>query len=90
MTLVLTVNPYRGVRETIRRPILLPVIITPLFGLGILLIAGRLASLLIVVYGTKRELIALFLSTTLISIIFWQVLLIYLLGSFIAAYLKRK
>ena len=86
----LTFHPYISVRETVRRPVLIPVIISPLIGLGVLLIAGKIGSLLIVVYGTKRELIGLFLSTTFISIVFWQLLLLYLLLSFIAASVKKR
>src|SRR3989344_3762925 len=86
----LTFHPYSSVRETIRRPILLPVLISPVFGIIILLIAAKLGSLLITVYDLKRELIAVLLSTTLISIVFWQLLLIYLLGSFILASIKRR
>jgi hypothetical protein len=86
----LTFHPYKSVRETVRRPVLLPVIVSPIIGIGILLIAGKIGSLLIVVYDLKRELIGLFLSTTLISIIFWQLLLLYLLLSFVTAYLKKR
>jgi len=86
----LTFHPYYSVRETLRRPVLLPVIVSPIMALGILLIVGKIGSLLIVVYDLKRELIALFLSTTLISIVFWQLLLLYILISFIAASVKRR
>lgn len=86
----LTFHPYTSVRETLRRPVLLPVIVSPLVGLGILLIAGKIGSLLIIVYGTERELIALFLSTVFISIILWQALLLYLLLSFVTAYLRKR
>ncbi|MBI4097821.1 MAG: hypothetical protein HY426_02170 [Candidatus Levybacteria bacterium] len=86
----LSFHPYTSVRETLRRPVLLPVIISPLIGLGILLITGKIGSLLIIVYGTKRELIALFLSTTFISIVLWQLLLLCLLLSFIAARLRKR
>lgn len=86
----LTFHPYKSVRETLRRPILLPVIISPVIGIAFLLLAGKIASLLIVVYDLQRELIGLFLSTTLISIVFWQLLLLYLLISFIIASVKRS
>lgn len=86
----LTFHPYSSVRETMRRPVLLPVIVSPLMALGILLITGKIASLFIPVYDLKRELIGLFLSTTLISIVFWQLLLLYLLLSFIAASVKKR
>lgn len=85
----LTIHPYLSVRETLRRPILLPVIISPILGIITLLIAGKIASLLIIVYDFKRELIALLLSTTLISIILWQTLILYLLISFILATIKK-
>jgi len=81
----LTFHPYKSVQETIRRPILLPVIFSPLIAIGILFLAAKIGSLLITVYGIQRELVAIFLSATLISIIFWQLLLLYLLGSFLTA-----
>ena len=85
----LTFHPYQSIRETIRRPVLLPVIFSPLIAIALLFIAAKIGSLLIVIYGTKREAVAIFLSTTLISIIFWQLLLLYFLISFIVA-LRRK
>ena len=84
----LTFSPYKSVKETISRPILLPVIFSPMIAALILIVAAKIGSLLIVVYGLKREAVALFLSTTLISIIFWQALLIYLVISFIIS--KQK
>lgn len=86
----LTLHPYTSIRDTLRRPILLPVIISPLIGLGVLLITGKIASLLIVVYDLKREIIGLLLSSMLISIVLWQILLVYLLLSFILAYFRRR
>lgn len=81
----LTFHPYKSVKETIKRPILLPVLFSPMIAALILLIAAKIGSLMIVVYGLKREAVALFLSTTLLSIIFWQLLLIYLVISFLLA-----
>ncbi|HSA83761.1 MAG TPA: hypothetical protein VLF20_02655 [Patescibacteria group bacterium] len=81
----LTFSPYKSVQETIKRPILLPVIFSPMIAVLILLISAKIGSLLISVYGLQREAVGLFLSTTLISIIFWQLLLIYLLISFLVA-----
>ena len=86
----LTFHPYLSVRETIKYPILFPVVLTPFFGIILLFIAVKIGSLLVIVYGLKRELIALFLSTTLLSILFWQLLLIYLLSSFLIASWKKK
>src|ERR1035437_5290451 len=85
----LTLHPFSTVREVTRRPILLPVIFSPLIGLLTLFILGRIAALLITTYGLSREIIALALSTALIGIVFWQLLLIYLLLSFLIA-LWRK
>jgi hypothetical protein len=85
----LTFTPYKSVREVTKRPILLPVIFSPVIGVIMLLVLGKIASFFIFVSGTTRELIALFLSTTLLSILFWQLLLLYLLGSFLFAYFKK-
>lgn len=90
MLLGLTFYPLRFTRKVIRRPILLPVIFTPILGLFILFILGRISTLLISVYGFKRDIIAIFLSTILISITFWQLLLIYLLGNFLIALLRKR
>ncbi|HSW98045.1 MAG TPA: hypothetical protein VLF89_09535 [Candidatus Saccharimonadales bacterium] len=86
----LTFTPYKSVREVVRRPVLLPVVFSPFIGILILLIAGKLGALLITVYGLKREFIAMFLSTTLISIVLWQVLLLYLLGSFLISSWRKS
>lgn len=84
----LTFHPFSTIREVTRRPVLLPVIFSPLIALFTLFVLGRVAALLITVYGLKRELIALALSTALVSIVFWQLLLIYLIISFFVAYHK--
>lgn len=86
----LTFTPYKSVREVVRRPVLLPVIFSPFIGIIILLLAGKLGALLITVVGLKREVIAIFLSTTLISIVFWQALLLYLLGSFLMSSWRKE
>jgi len=86
----LTFNPYTSVREVVRRPVLLPVIFSPFFGIIILLLAGKIGALLITIYGLKREFIGIFLSATLISIVLWQLLLLYLLGSFLISSWKRR
>jgi len=83
MLLGLIFHPYKSVKETINRPILLPTLFSPLITIAVLFLTSKIASLLIVVYGLKREAVAIFLSTTLISIIFWQLLLIYLLINFL-------
>jgi hypothetical protein len=85
MLLGLTFHPYKSVRETIHRPILLPVVFSPVIAIILLFLAAKIGSLLIIVYGIKREAVAIFLSTTLISIIFWQLLLLYLVLSFFFA-----
>ena|ERR1035437_6265004 len=85
----LTLHPFSTIREVTRRPVLLPVVFSPLIGLLTLFVLGRIAALLVTTYGLSRELIALILSTALIGIVLWQLLLVYLLGSFLVA-LWRK
>ena len=89
MLLGLTFHPYKSIKETVRRPVLIPVIFSPLIAVALLFLTAKIGSLLIVVYGMQREAVALFLSTTFISILFWQLLLVYLLISFLIA-TKRK
>lgn len=90
IVLGLTVNPYKFVKETINRPILLPVIVSPILGLLILLVASGISSRIIFVYGTQREMLGLILSTVLIAIILWQLLIFYLLGNFLYAKIRNK
>lgn len=85
----LTFTPFKSIKGVVRRPILLPVIFSPVMGLAILFIVGRIAALFVSPQGLKREIIVIFLSTTFLSIIFWQLLLLYLLGSFLAALWKK-
>ncbi|HSX08810.1 MAG TPA: hypothetical protein VLF93_01530 [Candidatus Saccharimonadales bacterium] len=88
MLIGLTFHPYRSIRETFRRPVLLPVIFSPLIAVALLFLTAKIGSLLIIIYGRERDAVAIFLSTTLISIIFWQALLLYFLISFFVA--KRR
>ncbi|OGH20097.1 MAG: hypothetical protein A3D74_03375 [Candidatus Levybacteria bacterium RIFCSPHIGHO2_02_FULL_37_13] len=86
----LTFNPFTTVKQVTRRPVLLPTIFSPFIGLILFFVFGRIGAFLISVYGLKRELIALILSTTLISILLWQTLLIYLLASFLFALWRKN
>src|SRR5690349_18564948 len=85
----LTFHPLRAIKETIRRPILIPVIFSPFIGVVILFISAKIGGYLLNIYGISRDLVAIFLATTALSILFWQLLLFYLLGSFIVAKLRR-
>lgn len=81
----LTFHPYISTRNIVRRPVLFPVVFSPLIGLAILFVAGRIAAAIITTYGTSRQIIAILLGTILFSIVFWQLLILYLLGSFLFA-----
>ena len=85
----LTFHPFMTVRLVTRRPVLLPVIFSPIIGLAALFVFGRIAAFLLDFYGLKREIIALFLSASLISILLWQALLLYLIISFLMALWKK-
>jgi len=85
----LTFHPFMTIKQVTRRPILLPVIFSPIIGLAAFFVFGRIGAFLLDFYGLRREVIAIFLSTTLISILLWQALLIYLLVSFTIAYLRK-
>jgi hypothetical protein len=89
MLIGLTFHPYHSIKETLRRPVLLPVIFSPLIAIILLFLAAKLGSLMITVYGIQREVVAIFLSATLISIIFWQALLLYFVISFFVAMRKK-
>lgn len=85
----LVISPYKSVREMTRHKVLVPVLFSPLIGLVILFVLGRMGSFVFEVEGFKRTFLALSLSTALIAILLWQLLLLYLLMSFYFG-LKRK
>lgn len=84
----LVIRPYKEVRGVTRHHILFPVVLSPLYGLVALFVAGRIGSFLFETHGLVRDTMALILSSGLISILLWQLLLLYLLGSFLLAFQK--
>lgn len=84
----LATTPYKSVRELTRHRVLLPVLFSPLYGLAVLFVVGRIGSSAFEVYGLARSSMAFILSSALISILMWQALLIYLLLSFYLALRK--
>lgn len=85
----LAITPYKSVREVTRNRVLLPVVFSPLYGLAMLFIAGRIGSFVFEVTGFKRTILALALSTGLLTLLLWQLLLVYLLLSFHLAFRKK-
>jgi hypothetical protein len=85
----LTFHPFLTIRQVTRRPVLLPVILTPIIGLTAFFVFGRIGAILVDFYGISRTAISIFLSTFLISILLWQALLIYLLVNFLIAFWKK-
>jgi hypothetical protein len=85
----LTFHPFKTTKEVTRKPILLPVIFSPFIALSIFFIFGRIGAFLVNFYGLKREAISLMLSSVLISIVLWQILILYLLLSFLIALWKK-
>jgi hypothetical protein len=78
----LAISPYKSVREVTRHKVLVPVVFSPLIGLFILFILGRMGSFVFELEGLERNGMAILLSTGLIAVLLWQGLLLYLLGSF--------
>jgi hypothetical protein len=85
----LTFHPFMTIKQVARRPVLLPVIFSPIIGLATLFVFGRIGAFLVTFYGLSRTAISIFLSTVLLSILFWQTLLIYLLINLIIAKWKK-
>lgn len=86
----LTFSPYKSLRDVSRRPVLLPVVLSPLYGLAALFVLGRIGSILFEVEGYKRTFMAFLLSSGLISILLWQLLIVYLLISFFLAFRRSR
>lgn len=86
----LATKPYLTTREITRNKVLLPVIFSPFISLFFLFIVGRVGVFIFDFYGVERSIIALFLSVVFISITLWQLLLLYLLCSFLVTLRKSK
>lgn len=79
----LAVHPYQSVKRMVfGDQVLLPVTLSPVFGLLVLFIVGRVASFVMNVDEMWREIIALILGSTLIGILMWQLLLVALVYRF--------
>lgn len=78
----LVIHPYKSVREMTRQKVLVPVVFSPLIGLAILFVLGRMGSFVFEVEGFRRTVLAVTLSTGLIAVLLWQAFLLYLLLSF--------
>ena len=79
----LAIHPYQSVRRMVLgKPILLPVTLSPVFGLVGLFVVGRAGSSFFTLGNIGRELVALVLGSTLIGLLLWQGLLILLVARF--------
>ena len=74
----LVTEPHRSVQTVSRRTVLLPTLLSPLYALIVLFIIGRVGSYLFTTEGILRTIIAYVASTALISILLWQLLVLYL------------
>lgn len=85
----LVIHPYKSVRQVTRHKVLVPVVFSPLYALLGLFIVGRIGSYIFEVYDPlKRTIIAQILGAGLLSILLWQILLLYLLINFLFAIRK--
>lgn len=85
----LTFHPYKSTHEMTRHRVLLPVVFSPIYGLVVLFITGRIGTFLFETQGFLREIMAIILSSALISILMWQLFLLYLLFTFIITSKKK-
>lgn len=82
----LAIHPYKSVRRMVLdKPILLPVILSPVMGLVALFVVGRAGSSIVELTGWWREGVALLLGGTLIGLLLWQGLLLFLVFRFARA-----
>ncbi len=85
----LAIHPYQSVRRMVLdKPILLPVLSSPLLGLLALFVTGRVGSYVFTLGTLGREIMALGLGSTLIGLLLWQGLLLALVVRFWRARLR--
>lgn len=79
----LAIHPYQSVkRMVLDKPVLLPVILSPVLGLIALFVVGRVGSYVFNLGPIGREIMALVLGSTLIGLLLWQGLLLALMWRF--------
>jgi hypothetical protein len=79
----LAIHPYQSVKRMVMGDrVLLPVTLSPLFGLISLFVIGRIGSYVFTLGSLGRELIALVLGSILIGLLLWQGLLLALIFRF--------
>ena len=79
----LAIHPYQSVRRMVMyKPILLPVTLSPAIGLASLFVVGRVGSHVFTLGLFGREMMSLVLGSTLIGLLLWQGLLLFLVVRF--------
>lgn len=79
----LAIHPYQSIRRIVlTKRILLPVTLSPIIGLVILFVIGRVGSHFFTLGSLGRELMALVLGSTLVGLVMWQGLLLLLVWRF--------
>ena len=79
----LAIHPYQSMRRMVLdKPILLPVSLSPILGLIGLFVLGRVGSYVFTLGPIGRELTSIVLGSTLIGLLLWQGLLLFLLFRF--------
>lgn len=79
----LAIHPYQSVRRMVMdKPILLPVVTSPVLGLVGLFVMGRVGSYVFTLGLLGREIMAFVLGSTLIGLLLWQGLLLILVVRF--------
>lgn len=79
----LAIHPYQSVkRMVLNKPVLLPVVLSPVVGLIMLFVGGRVGSYVFTLGILGREIMALVLGSTLIGLLLWQGLLLFLVVRF--------
>lgn len=79
----LAIHPYQSIRRIVMdKPILLPVVLSPILGLIGLFVLGRVGSFVFTLGFFGREIMAFVLGSTLIGLLLWQALLVILVVRF--------
>ena len=79
----LAIHPYQSIRRIVlTKTILLPVTLSPVIGLVLLFVVGRVGSYVFTLGITGREIMSLVLGSTLIGLLMWQGLLLLLVWRF--------
>ncbi len=86
----LATKPYQAVRRAVEHPIFFPFVFQPLLFGVVFYILVRIIGILISTTGIIRDAEAIFFASMFLSLVLWQMLLLYFFVNIISAHWRKR